>query len=858
MAANRRRASEWAMRAGLVSAFLTLFGPSAGAADLVVLSPENWDRYAPRGKEVDCIHGDFVLCNEQIIAVIGRPVRGRNANMTVREVGGAVIDLTHRDKQSDQLSAYYPGGQLASLRFAGVDVYGPKVYETSDLGRMFVRGESVTLRCIGQPREGTAGVAVSYTLKDGWPYILVETTFTNPGRKPVDMELFDTLRADRSFEKAPDGRAELFWVYDKCFGQAYGLLAEGHEVLSGSGPNLSNLRLLSEGKSRGSLAAGESYRLTRRLIPGSNLLEVKATANRLSRRQLRRFSLTVKDSAGKAVPEADVELITGGERYGSGRTNEVGQLIFEVPPGAFEASVTALGSGTKALKIATDSPESLETILDQAGSVVGRITDEHGGPIPCKVQFMGRDGTPDPDFGPASGEHAVKNLYYSHDGRFRQTLPPGRYQAVVSYGPEYDAGFSRIEVSLGEETPLQAKLVRSVKTPGWISADFHSHSSPSGDNTSSQLGRVLNLLCEHVEFAPCTEHNRISTYVPHLKGLGVERLMATCTGMELTGKPLPINHQNAFPLVMRPGAQDNGAPQSDEDPEVQIERLALWDQGSEKLVQINHPDIGHMFFDRNGDGKPDEGYRGMVGHMDVIEVHPPHFIFKSPSGDIPGRSDNTIFNWLQLLNRGHRVPGVVNTDAHENFHGSGWLRNYLKCPTDDPAEVSTLDVVHAAERGHLIMTNGPYLEVRLRSEGNSAKPEGTAGDEVTVPGGKATLLVRVQCPNWFDVDRVQVFLNGRPTEALNYTRKSTPGRFSDGPVKFEGEIPLELKGDTHVIVAAVGEHSKLGPVMGPEHEKDLPVAVANPIFVDVDGGGFKANGDDLGAPLPVKGGRVAK
>ena len=68
---------------------------------------------------------------------------------------------------------------------------------------------------------------------------------------------------------------------------------------------------------------------------------------------------------------------------------------------------------------------------------------------------------------------------------------------------------------------MEAKLVRSVKTDGWISADFHSHSSPSGDNTSSQLGRVLNLLCEHVEFAPCTEHNRLSTYEPHLKRLGV-------------------------------------------------------------------------------------------------------------------------------------------------------------------------------------------------------------------------------------------------------------------------------------------------------------------------------------------------
>jgi hypothetical protein len=42
--------------------------------------------------------------------------------------------------------------------------------------------------------------------------------------------------------------------------------------------------------------------------------------------------------------------------------------------------------------------------------------------------------------------------------------------------------------------------------------------------------------------------------------------------------------------------------------------------------------------------------------------------------------------------------------------------------------------------------------------------------------------------------------------------------------------------------------------MGPDHADDRPVAVSNPIFVDVDGGGFKGNGDTLGT-LPVKAGR---
>jgi len=55
-----------------------------------------------------------------------------------------------------------------------------------------------------------------------------------------------------------------------------------------------------------------------------------------------------------------------------------------------------------------------------------------------------------------------------------------------------------------------------------------------------------------------------------------------------------------------------------------------------------------------------------------------------------------------------------------------------------------------------------------------------------------------------------------------------------------------------VIVVAAGEGLTMGAVMGPEHADDIPIAVSNPIFVDVEGDGFQANGDLLGASLPVK------
>src|SRR5215217_1417559 len=96
-----------------------LFASPAPAADLVVLTPQTWDEFAPQGKEVDCIYGDVVLRNDRITAVIANPVAGRNANMTVKDVGGCVIDLTLRDEPNDQLSAFYPCGKTMAWRAAG-------------------------------------------------------------------------------------------------------------------------------------------------------------------------------------------------------------------------------------------------------------------------------------------------------------------------------------------------------------------------------------------------------------------------------------------------------------------------------------------------------------------------------------------------------------------------------------------------------------------------------------------------------------------------------------------------------------------------------------------------------------------
>ena len=70
-------------------------------------------------------------------------------------------------------------------------------------------------------------------------------------------------------------------------------------------------------------------------------------------------------------------------------------------------------------------------------------------------------------------------------------------------------------------------------------------------------------------------------------------------------------------------------------------------------------------------------------------------------------------------------------------------------------------------------------------------------------------------------------------------------------MKFERQIEVPLQQDSHLIVVAYGEKFNLKTGFGTSPQSQLkPCAYNNPIFVDVDGGGFTPNGDTLGFDLP--------
>lgn len=827
----------------LVALSLLVSSPlTASAAEIIQLTAENYAELCPKGKEVDAIYGDYLIRNDAIVAVIAQPTPWRNANMTVRGVAAGVIDLTFRDRQNDQLSAYYPDARQFNYREVEVtDAEGP----------------TAAIRFHAAATAELPAATLTYTLRDGEPWLRVETEFRNPSDKSLTVHLHDEVRADNTFVKVNDGPCNVWWADDHYWRQAYGLYSTDRTMASQNSSRASQISYLQAESDSLKLEPNASHALSRMLAPAENrtmALGLPSYVANAEQARGREITLRVVDKQGQPIADAWIRSGDFAPNQVIARTDDRGEATLWLSGELARLSVTAVGHDAAAFPEARVGESPLLVTLSAPSRVQAKITDGEGRPIACKVEFIGRDGTESPGFGHDSEAYAVKNLRYAPDGTFDQKINPGDYDVIVSHGIEYDAYFGRIKVEAGKTTTLEAKLPRTVDTKGWVSTDFHSHASPSGDNTSSQLGRVLNLLAEHIEYAPCTEHNRIDTYLPHFETLHVNGRMATASGMELTGSPLPLNHQNAFPLVMTPGKQDHGAPQTDNDPVAQISRLALWDARSEKLVQQNHPDLGWLYDDADGNSSPDEGFRGMIEFQDVIEIHMTHRLLKmEPFFESEGKLHNNVaFNWLQFLNQGIRTPAVHNTDAHYNFHGSGGIRNYVRSRTDDPAEVQTIDIIHESEAGHITLTNGPFLEVRATAGDQEAIP----GDDMAAAEGEIALHVRVQCPNWLDIDRVQVLVNGRAVETYNFTRATTPDRFHDGVVKFEHEFPVKLEKDAHLVVVAVHETRTVGAVMGPVWGSELIGACANPIFIDVDGGGWQANGDTLDHPLPVKGGRA--
>lgn len=790
----------------------------------------------PKGKEADGILGDFVLRSDKVEAVISQNSPNRKANMSTfyGEDGvtpGCLYDISLRGANNDQLVIYAPCG------------HGPvsyvKMIDSKEPGSAAV--ESVTTAA----KNGGVHKKHEYRVKDGVQGIFITTTLRNETDKPQKSFTKSDFTRFESTGTTTDG---IFWTdainpAHKC-GYAVGTL------------NLTGIEKLEDTLD---LKPGQEVIISRFFAVGTSPAQAVGEVLAVKGVDVKESKGEVLDMDGKGLTTMTLHVPFGKDVV-PGYTDNHGKFALKLPVGEMEMRITDYGRRESKWRFKV--PSNVKLTWEPATHIRFDITDESGQPIPCKAHFTPLDpAAPKLNLGPKWRAHGCVDQYMSENGQFTVDLPPGKYRVVVVRGPEYS--HLEKEITIGREASsfegvFKGTLKRVVDTKGWISADFHNHSTPSGDNVCDIDGRLINIAAENLEFTPTTEHNRLYDWEPTIKALGLEAHIKTVKGIELTGSR---QHVNAFPFEPEPLKQNGGAPDWNDDPRITVLALRRFQgERADRWIQFNHPDLSNMFVDRDSDGIEDGGFVG-VGSMidgtesqngagtDILADAP--FRLSRPAGSLAMKvSTVREFVWRQLLNQGLRVTAVGVADAHSVYgNGVGCWRCYLPSSTDEPAKIDWAELSPHAKAGHLVLSTGPFLEVTTQNGK-------IAGDDDRSTGG-IDLKVRVQCTDWMDIDRVQVLVNSRPDPKLNFTRATHPQMFKDGVIKFDEKIHVPLQQDAHLIVVAIDEDGdqKIGYGTS-DYAKVVPCAYNNPIYVDADGNGFKPNGDNLGFELPTGGLKV--
>jgi len=448
-----------------------------------------------------------------------------------------------------------------------------------------------------------------------------------------------------------------------------------------------------------------------------------------------------------------------------------------------------------------------------------------GAPIPCKLTFVGVEGTRHPEFthndiGKPEGDLAIAayERVFSAAGEGSVRVPPGTYDIYVSRGPEWDVAVVRKLKLTPEGAELTAKLRHVIDTRGWFSADFHVHAAPSPDSIVPLSHRVIEFIADGVDMLVSADHNVVTDYGPTIKAMGVGDLIGTVMGEEIT--TASWGHFGAFPLPQNLAQAGQGAVLAHgRTPKDIFNEVRTHAPGA--VIDVHHPRIdpgvGYFIIGEFDPHTDHAGKKGFSFDFDAIEVLNG---YQDPSR----RSvDRMIDDYLGLLNHGHLATATGNSDTHHlTYNMGGYPRNYLRVPDDRIGHVTPQDVAQAIKAHHAFFTTGPFLRLRAG--------QGDIGDLVPAPGGRAKLDIEVDAAPWVSVHRVILYVNGKEAQ-----RWSVPP--SQDVVRFRVTDDLTLPADGYALVRVDGD-KLLAPVVGDNKIFGVyPLALSNPIFFDVNGNG---------------------
>jgi hypothetical protein len=467
--------------------------------------------------------------------------------------------------------------------------------------------------------------------------------------------------------------------------------------------------------------------------------------------------------------------------------------------------------------------------LPQVGALGFEILDAATAkPMPARLTLLGVHGTPDPQFttrdiGRQEGESVTAyNRIMSSTGVGAVHVPRGTYDIYVSRGPEWDLYIQRgVRIDEGG-AEVRATLHHVVDTTGWVSADFHVHSSCSPDSHVPLRDRVFEFVSDGVDMIVSSDHNVVCDYAPLIAELQLGHFLTSAAGDEITSG---WGHFGAFPIPQVEMKAGHGAVHvSGRTPaEMFHEAHSISDA---TVLNIHHPridsEIGYFNLTR---------FQPRLDHADN-----PRFSYDFDAVEVlNGYQDaerthinQVIDDWMSLINHGHLVTATGNSDTHHlNYNLGGYPRNYVRVPDDRIEAVKPEQVARGIKSRRSFFTTAPFVRMTAGSAG--------IGDFARVTGGKAHLEIEVEAAPWVTLSVVTLYLNGQ-----DY--KKWPVAPSTQVMRFKTELEVPVTRDSYVVLRVDGD-KPMAPVIGDRTRFDVrPLAVTNPIFLD-------ANGDGKFTPL---------
>ena len=388
--------------------------------------------------------------------------------------------------------------------------------------------------------------------------------------------------------------------------------------------------------------------------------------------------------------------------------------------------------------------EAKKKPIAQTGLLKLNVVDENGLPATVRAGLYAVNGT-----SPLTDESALTVLRYVEevkqlplmdtntfwpgigryvfyiDGNYKADLPIGKYQLVISKGPEYRILEQTVDIQANKANELTLELKRWINMPasGWYSGDAHIHISrtePSNNNTILAFTRA-----EDIHVANLLQMGNVATSHFSQYAFGKAGQFRSENHSLVPGQESPRTSHVGHTIGLNAQA-------------------------------FHWPEDDYFLYHRTADAIHEDG--GLFGYAHVAQGN----VFNLNRGlalDVPlGRVDflevmqkgmlNTehLYNFLNL---GYRLLPAAGSD-YPYIHIAGTERNYVHVK----GEFSPQSWFKSWKKGRALVSNGPVLTFSANDNQSSNQIEIIQGETVSIKA-----LARVN-PDLDELQTLELVIHG--------------------------------------------------------------------------------------------------